>query len=150
MFSSILNNISLEFARKQEVLKQEFEPFEYGKYGYNTICDVEILTSDTEKIAVIFHERQDNAGTSVINAIQNIVPEYLIGADLGRFYDLQPKKLRVFESYRYGNQPAQISEVSFYGQGGCDNPNWNHCTAEEIVIWLNSTGTSLKDLCKEV
>jgi hypothetical protein len=145
MFSSILNNISLEFARKQEVLKQQFEPFEYGKYGFNSICDVEILTSETEKIAVIFHERQDNKGTSVTNAIQNIAPEYLTGADLGRYYDLQPKKLRVFESYRYGNQPAQISEVSFYG-----NPNWNHCTAEEIVTWLNSKGTSLKDLCKEV
>ncbi len=149
MFSSILNNLTLEFAQKQKVVKQEFESFIYnnlGGIGSGTgICYVEILTSQRGRIAVIFHERADNEGTSVTNAISKIAPEYLEGSDLARYYEEEqsPKVLRIFESYNYG-KGCEISEVTFYG--GFKVPNWYSLEAEEIVNWLNNEGTSLNDL----
>ena len=150
MFSSVLNNLTLDFAKNQKVIKQGFESFSYnnlGGIGSGTgICYVEILTSQRGRIAVIFHERADNKGTSVTNAIDKIAPEYLEGSDLARYYDEDeqtPKVLRIFESYNFGNG-CQISEVTFYG--GFKVPNWYSVEAEEVISWLNNEGTSLNDL----
>lgn len=147
MFSSILNNLTLDFAKTQKVIKQEFEAFEYPCLGGGSaVCDVEVLTSQCNKKAVIFHERIGNNGTSVTNRIELLTISYLLKSGIVEDYQFGGRRIKVFESYRYKKgEAANISSICFSADPFL-SPNWTSITAEELITWLNNEGTSLNDL----
>ena len=102
-----------------------------------SLFDVEMLVGDTGKVAIIFHESEENKGASITNSITSVLLDYLRKSNLISFYENNIEKIRIFESYRYEDK-AEISEIYFDCKVAIKYPNWVHCTVEEIIIWLNS------------
>lgn len=97
----------------------------YKGYGIHPSSCMVHVVKEGDIHHILFEEREEDVGTSVTNASEQIATEIV------SLLDLDHTKCRFYETYHYDDR---IDEISYtWNEGEARNPTWSHGVKEDIV-----------------